>query len=104
MNRMTRVSPFMTTLAGIAVLALWGASWALSYVDLGGWSLILALAIASMKAALVVLVFMELVVERPSVHATLAIGLAMVLVLIAFMVADVRTREVPLRAQPVSAR
>jgi cytochrome c oxidase subunit IV len=92
---MTRVTPTMTTLTGAAVLVLWGVSWGMSYVDLGTWSLLVAFGIAAAKAVLVVLFFMEIAVERVSIHATLATGLAMVALLIAFMVADVRTRETP---------
>ncbi len=85
----------MTTLAGLSVLALWGASWGMSYLALGGWSLAIAFAIAALKAALVALVFMEIAVERVSIHATMTTGFVMIAVLIAFMIADVRTRETP---------
>jgi caa(3)-type oxidase subunit IV len=103
-NVMTRVTPTMTTLTGLAVLALWGASWGMSYVALGPWSLVIAFAIAAAKAVLVVLFFMEIVLEKVSIHATMVTGLAMIGVLIAFMIADVRTRGEPdLAPTPVSA-
>jgi cytochrome c oxidase subunit 4 len=92
---MKRVTPSTTGRTAAALLVLWMASWAMSYVDLGTWSLVIALGIAAVKAVLVVLFFMEIVLERVSVHATLAAGLAMVTLLIVFMVADVRTRETP---------
>ncbi|MDP9034502.1 MAG: cytochrome-c oxidase [Myxococcota bacterium] len=92
---MKRLTPIATTYTAVAVLLLWAASWGLSYVDLGAWSLLIAFGIAAAKAVLVVLFFMEMIHERVSIHATLATGLAMVTVLIAFMVADVRTRETP---------
>ncbi len=97
---MRTVTPTVTTLTGVAVLLLWAASWGMSYVDLGAWSLVIALGIAAVKGVLVVLFFMEIVLEKMSIHATLATGLAMVTVMIAFMVADVRTRETPPLAPP----
>jgi cytochrome c oxidase subunit 4 len=92
---MKRVTPATTLRTGVAVVALWAASWAMSYVDLGPWSLLIAFGIAAAKAVLVVLFFMEIATEPMSIHATLAAGLAMITVLIVFMVADVRTRETP---------
>ncbi|HEY2514216.1 MAG TPA: cytochrome C oxidase subunit IV family protein [Polyangiaceae bacterium] len=87
------------TAAGL--LVLWAASWAISYVELGVWSLVVALLIAAAKAVLVVLFFMEIVSERAAVQATLITGLSMVAILIFFMVADVKTRGEPVRLPPV---
>jgi caa(3)-type oxidase subunit IV len=67
----------------------------MSYVDLGDWSRGIALAIAAVKAVLVVLVFMEMMRERVSIHATLVTGMAMIAILVFFMMADVRTRAAP---------
>jgi cytochrome c oxidase subunit 4 len=92
---MRRVTFPALSLAAAALLVLWGASWGLSYVELGGWSLPVALTIAAAKAALVVLVFMEIAFEKASIHATLATGLAMIAVLVFFMIADVKTRASP---------
>ena len=97
---MKRVSMTATTMTGAALLLLWGASWGMSYLELGPWSFVVAFGIAAVKAALVVLFFMEIALEKTSVHATLFTGLAMIAILIAFMVADVKTREVPLLATP----
>jgi cytochrome c oxidase subunit 4 len=97
---MKRVSKRATMRTGGALLLLWGASWGLSYLDLGAWSFVIAFGIAAAKAVLVVLFFMEIAVEETSVHATLVTGLAMIAVLIAFMVADVKTRDEPLLASP----
>jgi cytochrome c oxidase subunit 4 len=98
-----RVTFPILSLAATALLALWGASWGLSYVELGGWSLPIALAIAAAKAAIVVLVFMEIALEKASIHATLATGLAMIAVLVFFMLADVRTRASPPLLPPAPA-
>jgi cytochrome c oxidase subunit 4 len=91
-----------TTLTGIALLALWAASWGMSSVDLGSWSFAIALVIAAAKAALVIFVFMELATEATSVHATLAAAIAMVAILLVFIVADVKTREAPPLLPPIS--
>ncbi|MGA7120683.1 MAG: cytochrome C oxidase subunit IV family protein [Polyangiaceae bacterium] len=95
MISMNRVTPRWTARTALAVLVLWVVSWGISYVDLGTWSLVLALGIAAVKALLVILFFMEIVLEKASIHATLAVGLAMVALLVCFMIADVRTRETP---------
>jgi cytochrome c oxidase subunit 4 len=92
---MKRVSPRTLSMTAFALLLLWGASWGLSYVDLGVWSRLLAFAIAAAKAGLVVLFFMEIALENVSIQATLVTGLAMIAVLIFFMVADVETRATP---------
>jgi cytochrome c oxidase subunit 4 len=77
---------------GLALLALWGASFGLSYAPLGGAALPVALGIAGVKAGLVGLFFMELAREKGSIRLTVAAALALAGVLVAFMVADVLTR------------
>jgi cytochrome c oxidase subunit 4 len=84
-----------TLLTAAALLVLWGASWGLSFVDLGAWSFPVALVIAAAKALLVALFFMELVTEPASVNLALLTGVALFLVLLGFTVADVATRECP---------
>jgi cytochrome c oxidase subunit 4 len=101
---MTRVTASTATATALALFALWGASWGLSYLELGAWSLPVALAIATAKAALVVLFFMEIVLEKTAIHVTLATGLVMIAALISFMVADVRTRTAPLLPPEPQAR
>jgi cytochrome c oxidase subunit 4 len=80
-------------LTGLALLALWGASWGLSYVDLGRASLVIAIAIAAAKAVLVALFFMELVKESFSIRATIATACTLATLLLGLMVADVLTRD-----------
>jgi cytochrome c oxidase subunit 4 len=80
---------------GAALLALWAASFALSYVSLGGWALPVAIAIAVVKAVLVALVFMELLHESLSIKLTILAALALLLTLIGLMVADIATRAPP---------
>ena len=98
------VSLVATLATGVALIALWILSWALSGVELGRWSIVIALAIAALKAALVVLFFMEIVVEKTSVHVALASGVALVGLMIGLMVLDVRTRWTPPLEPQVQAR
>jgi caa(3)-type oxidase subunit IV len=99
---MKRISPTATTATAALLLLLWGVSWGSSYAHLGAWSLVIAFGIAAAKAVLVVLVFMEIALEKTSIHATLVVGVAMVATLVAFMVADVETRAPPELAVPRS--
>ena len=89
------VSGRAVILTGAAVIVLWAASFALSYAPLGAASLPIALAIAVAKAVLVALYFMELVRARLSVRLTVISALALLFTLIAFMVADIATRDRP---------
>lgn len=92
---MKSISMTTTTLTGVALLVLWGASWAISAVDLGAWSIVIALGIAGIKAALVMLFFMEIIVESASIHAVVFTGFVMIAILMSFMVLDVATRATP---------
>jgi cytochrome c oxidase subunit IV len=80
---------------GAALFALWALSFGLSYVHLGPAALPVALAIAAVKAVLVVLFFMELLREGLSMKLTLMAGGALLAVLIGLVVADVAAREPP---------
>ena len=88
---------------GTSLLALAAVSFALSDVALGRAALPVALTIAAVKAWIVVRVFMELGQARASVKIAFAAGVAMLVLLLAFMVADVETRDVPPMAPTVSA-
>lgn len=77
---------------GGVLLALWAASFALSYVALGAWALPVALVIALGKAALVASFFMELPHESLSIKLTVLATVALLVTLIAFMIADISTR------------
>jgi cytochrome c oxidase subunit 4 len=94
---MKSVSLTTTLVTGVALIALWVTSWALSGLELGAWSFVIALGIAGLKAGLVILLFMEIIVEKTSIHVALAAGATMIALLIGFMVLDVRTRPPPPR-------
>jgi cytochrome c oxidase subunit IV len=94
---MKSVSLTATLVTGVALIVLWVTSWALSGLELGAWSFVIAIAIAALKAALVILLFMEIIVEKTSVHVALAAGAFMIALMITFMVLDVQTRRAPPR-------
>lgn len=85
----------MRTIAGTgaALLLLWGASFALSYVDAGPFALALALGIAVVKAAIVMIVFMDFWRSSPSVKLAFFAAIALLATLVGLMIADVETRE-----------
>ncbi len=89
---------------GAALALLAAASFGLSFLRLGAWSLPAALAIAASKVALVVLVFMELWHERASTKLASLAALIMVLLLVTLTAADVATRSEPLVTPPAAAR
>ena len=79
-------------LTALALVALWAASFGLSYLDLGRASLAVALGIAALKAVLVVLVFMELLREQVSVKLAAASALLTITIFVTLVAADVATR------------
>jgi cytochrome c oxidase subunit IV len=100
---MNAISQRTTLLAFGALLLLTAASYALSYAHLGMLNIPVALAIAAVKAGIVIMVFMELAVERFTVKVTMVLGFVFVLLLIGLMVADVATRAgAPLLPPPPS--
>ncbi|HEY4015171.1 MAG TPA: cytochrome C oxidase subunit IV family protein [Polyangiaceae bacterium] len=87
-------------LALAALLVLAGVSLAFRFAHLGATGLPVALGIAVVKAALVLIFFMEIGVERPTVRFACAAGVAMLCVMLALVVADIVTRTVPPLADP----
>ena len=82
-------------LTWIALMVLAGTSFVLRYAHLGPFSVVAAIGIALVKAVLVVLVFMELAFEPPSVRIAFASAIVLVALLGGLMVADVLTRAPP---------
>jgi caa(3)-type oxidase subunit IV len=82
----------------LALLVLAGFSWAMRYANLGSAGYGVGLGIAVLKAALVVVFFMEILVERVTVRVAFATCLSLFALLLVLMLADVLTRSVaPLR-------
>lgn len=93
----------ITVATGAINLALWGASWAIAQADLGPWSIVIALGIASVQVILGALVFMELAEATASMTLALLAMLALWGLLIGLMCADIATRRtVPLPLPPVT--
>ncbi|HEY8078294.1 MAG TPA: cytochrome C oxidase subunit IV family protein [Labilithrix sp.] len=89
---MNAPKPTSILATSIALLVLWIASWLLSSFELGRWAMPVALAIATTKASLVALIFMELAHARASVRLVAVAAAAMVGLLIALVVLDVASR------------
>ena len=90
--RETSARGLLLTLLALLVLA--GFSLAMRYAHLGGYSWAVGLGVALVKAALVVVFFMEILVEKVSVRFALATSVSLFVLLLALVVADVLTRPV----------
>jgi cytochrome c oxidase subunit 4 len=100
---MKSISERATSLTFVALLGLTAGSFALSYVHLGVLNIPVALAIAALKATLVIGVFMELAVEKFTVKVTMVAAFLFVVLLVGLMAADVATRATaPLLPPPPS--
>lgn len=86
------VSPRIYLMIGTALLVLTGATAAISYVDLGVFNAVVALAIACMKATLVVLFFMHIKYSSKLTKLTVAAGFFTFLVLITMTMTDYASR------------
>jgi cytochrome c oxidase subunit 4 len=83
-------STYFTVFAWLAVLLV--LTVAASKLNLGYWNVPLALAIAVIKAALIVLFFMHVRYGSPLLRLFAAGGFFWLAILLAFVVADVRAR------------
>ncbi len=63
-----------------------------AYLDIGNWKLPLALSIASLKAGLVIVFFMELVRASSASRVAILAGALWLALLISFVLADLGTR------------
>jgi cytochrome c oxidase subunit 4 len=87
------ITPFQYSLVYIALLIGTGLTVAAAYVDLGWANPVIALAIATCKAVLVILFFMHLVYQSRLIKMTLATGFLMFLVLITMTLSDYISRS-----------
>lgn len=94
MNEQEHAGPTLGTLAVVYVslLALLAVTVGAAYLHLGGWSLLIAMAIALLKAALVLLWFMHLRYETGLVKVFAAAGVAWLALLLCLTMADYLTR------------
>lgn len=92
--------PRRVWLSWLALIVLLVATWALAYVPLGRASLPVALAIGVMKAAIVLLVFMELTKARGILPVFAGVGFFFLAIMFTFSFADILTRHDVLITQP----
>ena len=76
----------------LALLLLTGLTFALANVELGAWSLVVALTIATTKGSIVALFFMHLWDHEGTSRLVLVIAVLFVAILSTMIVADVLTR------------
>jgi cytochrome c oxidase subunit 4 len=86
------VSPRVYGIIFVLLLVLTGATVAISYVELGVFNAVVALAIACIKASLVVLFFMHIKYSSRLMKLTVAAGLFTFLVLITMTMTDYISR------------
>ena len=89
---------------GAALFVLTGVTVGVSYIDLGGtWNLIVAMAVASVKALLVALVFMHLLWDNKLYAVVFGIGLFMLTAFIVETMFDTMRRDAiyEYRAPPI---
>ena len=76
----------------LALLALLELTWAIAYVDLGPFNLIVALAVAMAKAIVIALFFMHIKGSPRLLHLAAVAGLMWLLILISLTLSDYFTR------------
>ena len=76
----------------LALLALLELTWAIAYVDLGPFNLIVALAVAMAKAIVIALFFMHIKGSTRLLHLAAVAGLMWLLILISLTLSDYFTR------------
>src|SRR5579875_1297082 len=86
------VSPKIYLAIGGALLVLTGATTAISYVELGTFNAVVALAIACIKAVLVILFFMHIKYSSKLTKLTVGAGFFTFLVLITMTMTDYVSR------------
>ena len=86
------VSPKVYVTVGLSLLTLTAATCAISYIDLGVFNAVVALAIAVIKAMLVVLFFMHMKYSSKLIKLTAFCGIFIFLGLISMTMADYISR------------
>ena len=99
-----RIDDSQTTMTGVALLLLWGASWGMSYLDLGPWCFVIAFGIAAAEGGSSSYCSSLEIALREDEHPR-DLGLRdspAIAILLVFMIADVKTREAPLLVTPTT--
>jgi cytochrome c oxidase subunit 4 len=76
-----------------ALMVLTVATYSIAYIDLGGFNIVVALAIAILKATLVILFFMHVKYSTTLTKAVVASGFFFFCILVFFTMADLLTRN-----------
>jgi len=77
-----------------ALLALTAVTVGVSYVDFGGWNLVISLLVAMTKATLVAAIFMHLAYGKKFNAVVFGLSLVFLVVMLAFTFADTKTRGI----------
>lgn len=101
------VLPLRVYLAvGVALMLLTAVTVTVSMIPLGGWNLVVALAVAASKALLVAFFFMHLYYDNKIYFAIFSIGLLLLTVFIVLLMFDTMERGAidEIKARPIKAR
>ncbi len=100
------IVPLKTYLAvGIALLILTAVTVGVSFIDLGGWNAIVAMAIASVKALLVAFIFMHLLYDSKIFLVIFTTAILFLMIFISFIMFDILTRGAlyPISDRPIKS-
>ena len=86
------VQPKVYVRTCVALLALLALTWAIAYVDLGPFNLIVALAVAIAKALIIALFFMHIKGSSRLLHLAAVAGVIWLLIMISLTLGDYMTR------------
>ena len=86
------VEPKVYVWTGMALLALLALTWAIAYVNLGPFNLIVALTVAITKAMLIALLFMHIKGSSRILHLAAIVGVIWLLIMISLTLGDYSTR------------
>jgi cytochrome c oxidase subunit IV len=89
-NHITPLKIYLTV--AVALLILTGITVRISLINLGGWNLVIALAVASLKATLVALFFMHLLYDKKIYTIIFGVGILVLGIFIALTMFDTLER------------
>jgi len=88
------IVPLKTYLAvGFALLVLTAVTIGVSFIDLGGWNAIVAVAIASIKALMVAFIFMHLLYDKKIFLVIFSVAILFLTIFISFTMFDILSRN-----------
>ena len=92
--------------AGAALMALTAITVAVSFINLGGWNVVVALTVAAVKATLVALIFMHLLYDKKLFLIIFVAAIMFLAIFIIFTMFDTMRRgEIyEIKAQPIEKK